>query len=71
MPGETDLRVFTTEVVPAGRHRFDGSPRLAVEREPGSHRPVLRPRLSGVRPLSAWPLGRPPRGWVDAEWRSA
>jgi hypothetical protein len=42
-PGETDLRVFTTEVLPAGRHRPDGTHRrLRVLRDPSSGRPVLR-----------------------------
>lgn len=33
VPGETDLRVFTTEVIPAGRHRVrPGRVRLQVVR---------------------------------------
>lgn len=41
-PGETDLRVFTPEVVPAGRHRVDPRrPGLRVIRDPVTGRPGL------------------------------
>lgn len=43
-PGETDLRIFTTELLPAGRHRVDGSrPRVRV----------VRNRLTGCAMLRA------------------
>ena len=43
VPGESDLRVFTTEVLPAGRHRPDGTRRrLRVVRDPATAHPVLR-----------------------------
>jgi hypothetical protein len=42
VPGETDLRIFTTELGPVGRHRLDGRrPRLRVRRDLLSGRPVL------------------------------
>lgn len=42
-PGETDLRVFTDEVIPAGRHRVDRfHPRPRVGRDRVTGRPVLR-----------------------------
>jgi hypothetical protein len=41
-PGDTDLRVFTYEVIPAGRHRVDPRrPRPRVVRHPSNGRPML------------------------------
>jgi hypothetical protein len=42
-PGETDLRVFTDELIPPGRHRLDRTrPRPRVGRDRLTGRPVLR-----------------------------
>ena len=42
-PGSTDLRVFTTELIPPGRQRVDLSrPRLRVTQDRLTGRPVLR-----------------------------
>ncbi len=42
-PGETDLRVFTDELIPPGRHRVDRSrPRPRIGRDRLTGRPVLR-----------------------------
>lgn len=53
VPGETDLRVFTSELLTGGRHRVDRTRLwLRVVREPGSGRPgprvllFARPRRS-------------------------
>ena len=43
VPGASDLRIFTAEVIRAGRHRVDRTRRcLRVVRDPASDRPVLR-----------------------------
>lgn len=48
-PGETDLRIFTAEVVPAGRHRVDPRrPGLRVVRNRRDGRAVLRTSLPTV-----------------------
>jgi hypothetical protein len=45
-PGETDLRVFTAEVIPAGRHRLGpGKPGLQA----------VRNRVTGRAALRTWP----------------
>src|SRR5918993_994461 len=42
-PGETDLRIFTTEVLPASKHRPDGKRcRLRIVRDARAGRPVVR-----------------------------
>ena len=42
-PGETDLRVFTHELIPPGRHRIDRRRhRLRLARDRATDRPVLR-----------------------------
>jgi hypothetical protein len=42
-PGETDLRVFTAELIPPGRHRLDRTrPRPRMGRDRLTGRPVLR-----------------------------
>jgi hypothetical protein len=48
-PGETDLRIFTAELVPGGRHRLDGpGPRLRVIRDGVGGGVVLRPVVCGL-----------------------
>lgn len=59
-PGDTDLRIFTTEMLPAGRHRFSPAPsRLRTVYDRSSSRmsllppggvPLLRPVRSKVVP---------------------
>lgn len=50
-PGETDLRVFTAEVIPAGRHRVDPRrPGLRVVRNRRTGRTVLRTAQLPDRP---------------------
>jgi hypothetical protein len=45
-PGETDLRIFTAEVIPAGRHRVDPRrPGLRVVRNRRTGRAALRTSL--------------------------
>ena len=55
-PGETDLRVFTTEVLPAGRHRWSLARSVALARLPltydRSSRPSSRRRLTGIGTLT-------------------
>jgi hypothetical protein len=59
-PGETDLRIFTAEVVPAGRHRVDPRrPGLRVVRNRQTGRAALRASLPDVR---ADNLARPSGG---------
>jgi hypothetical protein len=46
VPGESDLRIFTAELVRGGRHRVDSTRQwLRVVREPASGRPALRALL--------------------------
>lgn len=53
-PGLTDLRVFTTELIPAGRHRPDPTrPRLRVVLDRRTGRIELR------RPVVAYPSSIP------------
>ena len=48
-PGDTDLRLFTVEVIPAGRHRVDPRrPGLRVVRNRQTGRAALRTSLPGV-----------------------
>jgi len=48
-PGETDLRIFTAEVIPAGRHRVDPRrPGLRVVCNRRSGRAALRTSLPTV-----------------------
>jgi hypothetical protein len=50
-PGETDLRVFTAVVIPAGRHRVDPRrPGLRVVHNRRTGRPVLRTALALDQP---------------------
>lgn len=52
VPGETDLRIFTGELLQEGRHRADRTRLwLRVVREPISGRPALR-LLVLARPLT-------------------
>lgn len=48
-PGETDLRIFTPELIPPGRHRVDRlRPRPRVARDRLTGRPVLRVLVPGA-----------------------
>jgi hypothetical protein len=50
-PGETDLRIFTAEVIPAGRHRVDPRrPGLRVVRNRQTGRPALCTSLPPAGP---------------------
>ncbi|HEY6749045.1 MAG TPA: hypothetical protein VI357_25415 [Mycobacteriales bacterium] len=49
-PGETDQRIFTPEVIPAGRHRVDPcQPELRVVRNRRTGRAALRTSATAVR----------------------
>lgn len=61
-PGQTDLRVFTAEVMPAGKHRVERSrPRPRVVRDRLTGRPMLRvvtPGAESADTLREAALGR-------------
>ena len=53
VPGETDLRIFTTEVIRAGKHRLEGRrPRVRIRRDRRSGRPVLAAGVAATGYLS-------------------
>ena len=61
-PGETDLRIFTAEVIPAGRHRVDPRrPGLRVVRSPRTGRAALRTSLPTARDVDLFSEARASR----------
>ena len=70
VPVQTDLRIFTMDLIPAGRHRPDRArPRLRVVRSRLTGEPVLRSVTPGVS--NEWPplsetcdLGVRPLPWL-------
>jgi hypothetical protein len=54
IPGDTDLRIFTPEVIPAGRHRVDPRrPGPRVSRHPRTGHPTLQPPTHPAHLLAA------------------
>ncbi len=63
-PGETDLRIFTAEVLPAGRHRVDPRrPGLRVVRNRQTGRATLRTSLPTARTNN--PACRSSESWTS------
>lgn len=61
-PGETDLRIFTPEVIPAGRHRVDPRrPGLRVVRNGRTGRAALRASVTTVRDVDLFSAGQASR----------